>query len=326
MTTPEQPAAEPAMQQDLSGEFPPQADGAREQSLAMMIRMLAYALKRRDGSNTLPTRAMDLLGRYGLQGCILRAESEPAADYMPRDEQRIRLALARKPTPGRWDVDTIDNEGEYGGGGPDTHSGYKSHSVFNEAGHALFDTLNRDAALVEVVEEYDEDSFAAWDDLGSRDCEFIAACNPVAIASLLAELDRLRADRALRASAPAVLPGWPEAYAAFQGAFDTPLARRKDNSDFAQDARRRLREFNEAMLAAAPNPPTGTASIASAETDLRFIQERIDYWRSVLQEFTKAHGADAMIENVSSILGHRDGNQRLGDTGTAAAVAQGDAK
>jgi len=43
---------------------------------------------------------------------------------------------------------------------------------------------------------------------------------------------------------------WFAAYTAFQGVFDTPVARHKDDSEFAQDARRRLREFNESMLAA----------------------------------------------------------------------------
>ena len=51
--------------------------------------------------------------------------------------------------------------------------------------------------------------------------------------------------------------GWADAYAAFKGAFDTPAAWLKDNSEYANDARKRLREFNEAMLAAAPSAPEG---------------------------------------------------------------------
>ena len=55
---------------------------------------------------------------------------------------------------------------------------------------------------------------------------------------------------------PVIPPGWTTAYAAFKGAFDTPLARRRDSGEYAQDARRLLREFNDAMLAApeAPQP------------------------------------------------------------------------
>lgn len=59
-------------------------------------------------------------------------------------------------------------------------------------------------------------------------------------------------------SAPAGVPdGWADVYAAFKGAFDTPAAWLKDNSEYANDARKRLREFNEAMLAAAPSASDG---------------------------------------------------------------------
>jgi hypothetical protein len=39
--------------------------------------------------------------------------------------------------------------------------------------------------------------------------------------------------------------GWNDAYAAFVGAFDTPAARRRQSDEYANDARDRLREFNE---------------------------------------------------------------------------------
>ena len=45
---------------------------------------------------------------------------------------------------------------------------------------------------------------------------------------------------------------WADAYAAFQGAFDTPMARRRDSSEYAMDARRRMREINEKFLALTP--------------------------------------------------------------------------
>jgi len=40
---------------------------------------------------------------------------------------------------------------------------------------------------------------------------------------------------------------WNAAYAAFRGAFDTPVMRMKTDNDYADDARRRMREFNELM-------------------------------------------------------------------------------
>lgn len=59
---------------------------------------------------------------------------------------------------------------------------------------------------------------------------------------------------------PARVPeGWSDAFAAFKGAFDTPAARRRDGSEYAEDARKRLREFNEAMLAAATQPEAAQA-------------------------------------------------------------------
>jgi hypothetical protein len=50
----------------------------------------------------------------------------------------------------------------------------------------------------------------------------------------------------------AVKQQWADTYAAFKGAFDTPMARRHDNSVYAQDSRIRMRDFNELMLSTAP--------------------------------------------------------------------------
>lgn len=47
---------------------------------------------------------------------------------------------------------------------------------------------------------------------------------------------------------------WSDTYAAFVAAFDTPLARRRQDDEYAQDARRRMREMNERIVAAAPSP------------------------------------------------------------------------
>ena len=84
--------------------------------------------------------------------------------------------------------------------------------------------------------------------LKAADC--MIDCDPIWMA---------RAYRAMLAAAPeapqpAIPPGWAEAYAAFKGAFDMPLARRRDSSEYAQEARRLLREFNDAMHAAPEEP------------------------------------------------------------------------
>ncbi|HDR9497623.1 TPA: hypothetical protein QDC06_000825 [Burkholderia cepacia] len=71
-----------------------------------------------------------------------------------------------KSTPGPWEIDTIDNCGEYGDGGPDTSTGFKSYAVYDAKGRVLFDTLNSDAA--EIHEQgYDLDHYA-WDEVGKR--------------------------------------------------------------------------------------------------------------------------------------------------------------
>lgn len=80
---------------------------------------------------------------------------------------------------------------------------------------------------------------------------------------LQGEIDSLRAQlkTALEKQTPAEPPPsatlqifaeWSSAYAAFKGAFDTPLSRRRDESEYAKDARDRLRELDESMRAMAP--------------------------------------------------------------------------
>jgi hypothetical protein len=38
---------------------------------------------------------------------------------------------------------------------------------------------------------------------------------------------------------------WEQTYAAFAGAFDTPISRRRQNDEYSIDARQRMRAFNE---------------------------------------------------------------------------------
>jgi hypothetical protein len=77
-------------------------------------------------------------------------------------------------TPGPWEIDTIDNDGEYGSG-PDSHRGFKSYAVYDANGRCLFDSLNRDGAVSEICEEYDEDGIHAWDEPAKHDLTLAAA-------------------------------------------------------------------------------------------------------------------------------------------------------
>lgn len=77
-----------------------------------------------------------------------------------------------KPSPGPWDVDTIDNDGTYGDG-PDCHSGFKSYAVYDAHGKVLFDSLNAEAAEIEV--EYDDMGAYAWDRVSEANLTLAAA-------------------------------------------------------------------------------------------------------------------------------------------------------
>lgn len=112
---------------------------------------------------------------------------------MNQDVKALEEALQAGPTPGEWYVDSTRSEGEYGDGGPDGRSGFDAFALFNEAGHALLDTLNRDTRLSEITEEADEyeGHFRAWDVLGERDLKYIATCSPDRIRRLLDYIRKL---------------------------------------------------------------------------------------------------------------------------------------
>ena len=55
--------------------------------------------------------------------------------------------------------------------------------------------------------------------------------------------------------------GWNDVYAAYAGAFDTPVARRKNGDEFSQDARWRMREFAESMYRVQNPVPLSTNEV-----------------------------------------------------------------
>lgn len=75
---------------------------------------------------------------------------------------------------------------------------------------------------------------------------------------------------------------WPDTLAAFRGAFDTPLARRRDNSEYAEDARDRMRTFNETLF---PEPALSPEELArlqvQAETPQDLLKELVHGSRAV---------------------------------------------
>lgn len=112
-------------------------------------------------------------------------------------EERSTLAkLLKHATPAPWEVDTEKNDGCYGIG-DDIHEGFQSPVMSTADGKRLFDASNSDTASVE--EEWDEDSHSAWDEVGRRNFELIAALRNAAdralrdFDKLVAEILRLRA-------------------------------------------------------------------------------------------------------------------------------------
>ncbi|EOC3625645.1 ead/Ea22-like family protein [Enterobacter hormaechei] len=101
------------------------------------------------------------------------------------DKQALRWK-AEKATQGEWWSDSCGNEGVYGSG-DDCVEGYTSYAVYDEKNQILLDTINSTAACIN--EEYDGECHVAWDEVGQRNAEFIAAANPATVLALLDELE-----------------------------------------------------------------------------------------------------------------------------------------
>lgn len=98
---------------------------------------------------------------------------------------QLRLK-AERATKGEWWFDSIENEGTYGAG-DDCVEGFTSYVVCDESDRILLDTLNSTAACIQ--EEYDGECHVAWDEVGQRNAEFIAAANPTTVMTLLDALE-----------------------------------------------------------------------------------------------------------------------------------------
>ena len=90
--------------------------------------------------------------------------TSPAAPLTDEELSAI-IARAEKATPGPWEADSQDSY--------DNHGRCFAYSVFGADGNTLVDTLNSDAA--EIHEEPDEHGVRAWDEIGRRNVQFIAA-------------------------------------------------------------------------------------------------------------------------------------------------------
>ncbi len=101
------------------------------------------------------------------------------------DKQALRWK-AEKATQGEWWSDSCGNEGAYGSG-EDCVEGFTSYAVYDENNQILLDTFNSTSACIQ--EEYDGECHIAWDEVGQRNTEFIAAANPKTVLALLDDLE-----------------------------------------------------------------------------------------------------------------------------------------
>lgn len=115
------------------------------------------------------------------------------SDMTPTRIAEIR-SLAEKATPGPWEVEDEQNDGNFGGG-PDCNSGYKSYAVV--AGNkTVVDTLNSDLAEIEEDGDCEDGSwrYSRWDEVGRRNAAYIAALDPQTVLALLSRIEDLEGE------------------------------------------------------------------------------------------------------------------------------------
>lgn len=113
--------------------------------------------------------------------------------------------LAGLGTKGEWYYDAEHNEGSFGEG-EDVYSGFKSYVMCNEKGETLFDSMNSNAARVEI--EYgDEDTGGhSYDGVALGNFRFIEAFRPEVAIRLIDALMQARTD--LSVAVPQSPSGW----------------------------------------------------------------------------------------------------------------------
>jgi hypothetical protein len=93
---------------------------------------------------------------------------------------------------------------------------------------------------------------------------------------------------------PGLVKEFDEAYRAFAGIFDTPAARRQFANEYADDARRRLREFSE-RLRATPESPDCREPVAPSG---RYNSEQVAALRKLSEALTLATNTGLFDEIV----------------------------
>ncbi|AJJ17747.1 ead/Ea22-like family protein [Yersinia intermedia] len=105
---------------------------------------------------------------------------------------------ALEATQGEWWQDVVETEGTYGVG-DDCSEGFHSYAVYGPDNRSLLDMTNSTAAIIHT--EDDGDYLMAWDETGRRNAKYIALANPAAILDLIAQLEAVQKESAIRMEA-----------------------------------------------------------------------------------------------------------------------------
>ena len=115
--------------------------------------------------------------------------------------------LCAAATPGPWEVEPVKSDGCYGSG-VETYEGFDAYQIVNQNNEVLFDSLNSTASCVEVEYGDEESGGSAWDEVASKNLEFVAAARtalPALIARVEAAGARIAAEAARRERAEKAL-------------------------------------------------------------------------------------------------------------------------
>lgn len=160
-------------------------------------------------------------------------------------------ALALKATPGPWEYDWTDQEGDYARQFVVTTSDIG-------AGYELFDTINRGYRVSEIEDDRCEGpngpQGTIWDEAARNDAAFIAAANPKTILDLISRLEKAEGERTTLSEAlSTVCDERDETYSEINDLYDDIEKITSANADLAGWSRakdERISELEEALKGA----------------------------------------------------------------------------
>lgn len=223
----------------------------RERNIEALLQALSEYGQKNPGQWIVPGWDGDSIARAITQAQPILATQPPAQDIETVDlvgiKNGVETNLGKVPMPPKMKLKEIARS--YFGGNPEDDS--SDAALMVGAGMEFFDWLQKQGYGLNHGADGNHAVFAlrrAMDDAGVPS-EVRAPlvghfCNHWNHANGTSHVEAMPA-RLTRQE-------WDDAYSAFVGAFNTPLARRQIDNEFAQDARRRLSALNERIVATQP--------------------------------------------------------------------------